>query len=625
MTMKFAVALKKAVNHPLVAIHKKVRRKKEKKVSKARLRLQTLISAGWPLPREHHDEVVRILQKKPALAAEVFQENISGHATSPVSYLIGGGATLEIIKEVYKLCPDVIHRPWPDDTYPPLMGACHSGVKDEVILFLVKEFPGALYKEDFEGSLPIHIYMRRSPNGPSLEVVKAMVELYPESIIIDDKVGWGLSPVDYALRMDFDIRILEHFVEHWPKQENDYGLFWDSQSDDYPDIISFERVKVLTRLLPQLDFFHSFIDEWTSEGLIHVIDQLRTNDSVVDVCMRIPCQLMVNDSNVAKALVRFIKENKNIKRLTLLGTRRGKRGEDVVDDSYLNDILDAIASNPRIEDLNLSDFTLQNGDKINEYFTGGKAPRALTFTDFTVKDPWNKETAPRQHCCVTEKLTFSYCNLYTPFYQGFLTQLPYIPALKELNILNSATEHNVTNLLVNCLKKGALENIKVKGYNVTTKRIAEALKTNKTLIWFQIEHAANIEWKRKVLANVLQEHNTTIKYVELLDKVAKYGPEGQKIMYYAMLNKYGRGQIRHVKSGKEFVENLDFVNNDDSLHEYEVQNALYGLLREHPSLWSTPYFPDTTATAPIEPRNENERKSQISIEQMANGRIIIDI
>jgi hypothetical protein len=352
-----------------------------------------------------------------------------------------------------------------------------------------------------------------------------------------------------------------------------------------------DRVKLLAKLLPQLDFFHSFIDEWTSEGLIHVIDQLRTNDTVVDVCLRLPCELMISDRKVADALIRCIKENQKIQRLTLLGTRRGKRGE-VVDDTYFNDFFHAIACNPRIEDLNLSDFTLKNGEKLNSHLTTGKAPKTLTFTDFTVNDPWDFKTAPRKHSCITEHLTFSYCNLYTPWFQGFLAQLCYIPSIKELNLLNSTSEHNVTNLLDHCLELGRLETIKVTGYTVATRRFAKALETNKTLTSFQVDHAVNMEWKRKELARVLRDHNTSIQHVELTDQVAKSGPGGQQIMYHAMLNKYGRGNVRTVKCRSQLREILDDVNADADMQDFEKQCTLYGLLRECPSTWSKGNFAD---------------------------------
>lgn len=176
----------------------KARRKleKEQKRSKYRQQLQTLLEEyGWPLAAEHHNEVVQLLRKNPFLAGEAYQESISGHSTSPLSFLIAGGAAIDIVQEIYNLGPEAIYRTWPSDTYPPLMGACHSGAAHEVISFLTEEFPGALYKKDFDGSLPINIYMRRSPQGPSFDVIRLMVDLHPESIIADDRIGWGLRYV----------------------------------------------------------------------------------------------------------------------------------------------------------------------------------------------------------------------------------------------------------------------------------------------------------------------------------------------------------------------------------------------------------------------------------------------
>ncbi|CAB9503575.1 expressed unknown protein [Seminavis robusta] len=577
--------------NPLRAMKERAHKKREKKNAKARQQLQSILERGWPLAGDHHDEVVQLLRKKPFLAGEAFAEAVSGHSTSPLSFLIAGGAPLAIVQEVYQHSPEAIYRAWPEDTYPPLMGACHSGVAHEVIAFLTREFPGALYKKDFDGSLPINIYMRRSPNGPSYEVIQQMVDLYPESIIVDDRIGWGLSPIDYALRLDFDIRILEYFVQRWPKEENDYGLFWDSNSDFYPDTISMERIQVLMTLLPELDYFHSFIDEWSAEGLIYVLQKLTDNTTVMDLCLRVPYRTLMADENVVETLLTLLRTNTKITKLTLLGTRGQMRQTGQVDDSYFNRVLDAIQANPggSLQELNLSDFSLTNGERLAEFFISGAAPRILTFTDVYVANKWVAPTKTNNNTCRVEKFTISYCNIYQPWYQGFLNQLQSLKCLKEFILHNGTSLNlNVTTLLCDILHNAPLLSLKVTGYQVHMRRVAQALQTNTSLVKYSAESSVNVEWKRALIANVMEEQNTTLEWVDLPEPKSRNGTQGQRLAYYSLLNQYGRRKIRTTASAQELVGLISDVNEDTggTLQEIAQQNILYGLLQENPAFWS---------------------------------------
>jgi hypothetical protein len=601
--------------NPIKAMKDRKKEKREKKDAQYRQALQSIFERGWPLAKEHHEEVVHLLRKKPFLAAESFHESVSGHSTSPLSYLIAGAAKLEMIKEVYRMSPEAIYRAWPEDTYPPLMGACHSGAAHDVIGFLTQEFPGALYKKDFDGSLPINIYMRRSPNGPTFEVIKQMVDLYPESIIVDDRIGWGLSPIDYALRLNFDIRILQYFIDRWPKQENDYGLFWDSGSDFYPDTISMERIKILMSLLPELDYFHSFIDEWLPEGLIYVMDQIRDNNTVLDLCLRVPAHTLLSDEKVIASLLRLLRENKNIQKLTLLGTRAQMRNGQQ-DDDYFNAILEAIEANPSLQELNLSDFNLKRGDGLAKFFLTGKAPRILTFTDIYVSDGWTAPVLPKGvNACRTEKFTISYCNIYMPWYQGFLNQLQNITSMKEFILHNGTSLNlNVTTLLVDMLTHSPLMSLKVTGYQVHMRRVAEALKDNKHLIKYSAESSVNLEWKRALIAKVMEDHNTTLEWVDLPDPKSRNGVQGQRLAYYSLLNQYGRRQIRSITKAEELIDLIVDVNEDTkNLQDIAQHNILYGLLQERPGFWSGLNF------------EVEEKKHSPTIEEIKEGSRVVRI
>ena len=616
-----------SVIHPIKAIKDRAIRKRERKDERARQRLQSILGRAWPLAAEHHDEVVKLLSKQQFLAGEVFHEPVSGHSTSPLSFLIASGAPLSVIQEVYQYSPQALHRVWPEDTYPPLMGACHSGVSHDIISFLVQECPGALYNKDFDGSLPINVYMRRSPNGPSYEVIKQMIDLYPESIIVDDNVGWGLSPIDYALRLDFDIRILELFIERWPKEENDYGLFWDSNSDFYPDTISIERVKVLMTLLPELDYFHSFIDEWSPEGLIYVLDKLAENRTVMDLCLRVPYQTLLADDAVVEALLRLLSTNTRISKLTLLGTRGQMRHARQMDDFYFNRALDAIQANPagNLQELNLSDFSLTKGQRLAEFFLSGAAPPIFTLTDVYVSNKWVAPVCDM--ACRVEKFTISYCNIYKSWYQGFLSQLQSLPCLKEFVLHNGSTRVlNVTTLLCDMLKNSPLMSLKVTGYQVQTRRIVEALKNNTSLVKYCAESSVNSEYKRSLMANVMEGHNTTLEWVDLPDPKARNGIQGQRLAFYSLLNQHGRQRMRTITNEHEFVKLITDVNDvtRSALQDIAQQNVLYGLLCENPSFWC---FGNTT---------EQEEGEMIRFEEMKEkattlkentgdtGRVIID-
>lgn len=396
--------------------------------------------------------------------------------------------------------------------------------------------------------------------------------------------------------MNFDIRILEYFVQQWPKEENDYGLFWDSNSDFYPDTISMERIKVLMTLLPELDYFHSFIDEWEADGLIYVMDALRKNTTVVDLCLRVPCRTLLSDPKVSETLLRLLRENKRIEKLTLLGTRNQKR-QGLVDDSYLPQVLEALAANPNLKELNLSDFNLTDGACLAKYFLSSAAPPVVAFTDVCVKEAW-KPFAAEQKSRVA-KFSISYCNIYSAWYQGFLNQIQSLTSIRDFTLHNGTNlDLNVTTLMVDILTNAPLLSIKVTGYQVHIRRVAEALRHNKHLVKYSAESSVNMEWKRALMADVMRENNTTLEWIDLPEPSARNGLQGQQLAYYSLLNQYGRAKIRSITSAGAFVNLLAEVNKDKgTLQEIAQHNILYGLLQEVPGLWSESNFCPTQNAA----------------------------
>jgi len=96
----------------------------------------------------------------------------------------------------------------------PLHLACWGRPSLAVIYYVLDSFPQAVQMQDECLRHPLHYACMRA-SGSELELIKRLVQVWPESIRVPDQNGF--LPLHEALRHDKDLEIIQTLVEFWPE------------------------------------------------------------------------------------------------------------------------------------------------------------------------------------------------------------------------------------------------------------------------------------------------------------------------------------------------------------------------------------------------------------------------
>ena len=104
---------------------------------------------------------------------------IDSDGLMPLHWACSGGAPLEVIEAVLKAYPRASKRSDYNDS-TALHFACHYGASEQVVGTLLKAYPKAVYKKDKYGRTPLYHAINKSS---SLEVIRVLVDADPSMVV----------------------------------------------------------------------------------------------------------------------------------------------------------------------------------------------------------------------------------------------------------------------------------------------------------------------------------------------------------------------------------------------------------------------------------------------------------
>ncbi len=157
----------------------------------------------------------------------------------PLHIAVRYGGPVEVIQLLIEAYPDAVrkkneygdlplhsavkNRPTeiqlPTDVYPD---AFYKGASVEVLKLLIEEYPDALKEKNYGGELPLHVAAKK---GASVEVIQLLIKAYPDAVREEDRSE--NLPLHTAIAGEASVEVLQLLIKEYPdaaKIENRDGF-----------------------------------------------------------------------------------------------------------------------------------------------------------------------------------------------------------------------------------------------------------------------------------------------------------------------------------------------------------------------------------------------------------------
>jgi hypothetical protein len=548
-----------------------------------------------------------LLRQFPSLATQVYDWDYNlfwehgNEWSSPLSFLLASGADLDTIQSVYELYPDAIAQPQGVHRDLPLHFACRFGVAEDVLSFIVHQFPIAVTVQNSSGMLPIHCAMGKKHIFPyghfehaRLNTVRLLLDMFPESILVEEKEKF-YTPLQIAFNHGYSFEIIDYMIARLPAAMDEFKLMAGCYHKKFSVDLDLAECEMVSKLLPKLERFHCEPTHWTADGLIQLLNYLHINKSIVDFdAFNLPADILLNDS-VVEAFKRLLKNNNSLEALGL----SVQEGDKLDISSFVDSLDGALEFKFNLQMLELSNFSV-TAQSLTRFLANGHAPRVLRVSKFVVsmanedsEDVRPTVTSNVENLVISDcrlQARGSMCSSFLPFY-NLSACVARMPRLKDLTLRSSHLDRiDITDALVQLISNDSLESIAIGGPMVKIGPVCESLKGNKTLRRFDYPATLDTKAKRGLLAETLENHNSTLEYVRIsIPNVVHEEVECKKIQYFTRLNQFGRAKVQNPSTTTASFVKL--LRNFDTLslvcRPHDKLAIQYGLLRESPSLWCT--------------------------------------
>lgn len=560
-----------------------------------------------------------LLQRFPVLASQeidwdfnLFWEH-GNEWSSPLSFLIVAGASLEIVKAVYKLHPPALWQPSGIRRDLPLHFACRFGVSEDIIMFILSKFPVAATVSNLSGMLPIHCAMGKkdiSPYGKfqhaRLETVRLLVEVFPQSLLKGEN-DKHYTPLQLAFNHGYNFPVVDYMIRKLPDQVEEFRLIAGCYHKLFEVKIDLAESELAAKLLPKVRSFRCQPTSWEMGGLVRLLSSLEQSSQTKEFQASNLSGDMLQDGTMSSALSSLMDQNTPLETLSLEMRKRDEN--DTRSESFFLCSLPRIFQhNRRLKTLKLSNFSATSGALLN-LIASKNAPEILHLNKFLVIQDDKEDICnclrPHMHSRLG-KLVISGCRFLSGeknpdgwFASSLLVLLNCVarlPRLTDLALRLCIPEKiDITDPLVHILQYGSLEHLQIRGLVLQMDALCAALMANTTLRRLDDPTCLHTRVGRSLLAKVLENNNATLQTVRMgyRSTVSLFNDEGyKKVRYYARLNQFGRATIRTANATKQLVVKL--LHDADTAsaavaadHELDEKLGMYyGLLRESPGLWA---------------------------------------
>lgn len=553
--------------------------------------------------------VVDILRAQPKLALE---ETVG---VPPLCWMIEMGTSLENIKAAYQVCPNVLKFKYGPSQELPLHMACRSA-SDEIIQFLVQEFPKATSIANASNLLPIHVALKTRPQWMELRTIQTLLRSYPESVAIRAELfslEW-ISPLEFAIYQHYPVPVIEFMMTVVPC---DMTELWMRSFND----ISSEEIQLVSECFPQLkelkfEILSSMTDEDALLTLLHTL--AAPNERLERLNLWLPIGLLLNNEESQRLLSNLFKNNHHLISVELTEMRTPEvLADDHADIMILDCIREGLSQAPHssaLQSLALDGMILRDSCQVAQFFASGVAPRRLRLTNtyWGEGNPGGIDVIQDWSSCQIECLDIENCAIFPPFVEELFHCVSNMPNLRELTlwltVLDQApgrqrgilerkqisVTHHILRILAQCprLQKLLIQDTDLL---VDIEPVCEVLCQNNTLLDYYIETSLNTEEKQKRLLDTLRRHNTTLQSACGRLPLGIGDNNATKILHWMLLNRFGRAKLRNlqIRGLNTLIHLLSIASEDRTrflLRSYGMGqfNILYGLLHECPDLWCVP-------------------------------------
>lgn len=552
------------------------------------------------------DRIVKILRESPCLTGHRYKHQpysssatvpVNPHTTSysglrlrPFTYLLIGGSSLEILKEIMEMAPpsdgfDYKEKMPDGHTYEIVHTAClHRSHDTELIRHFASMQTyhlSSIYGSNV--SMPIHIAL--SKYAP-VETIRVLLDLRPST----------LTETDYSSRLDCLNRALWHqyfadksvvdlFVNRFKARAISDFIFRNVQA-----LVTEEIAETLLDLLLECRSFSCIPGRWEVGAWTNLLRNIPEDAKPEIMELELPLDLPINEiDRASQALSNFLSSRRNLSSL-ILSNENCVRGRNENAAKLVRSIANGLGSKNSLQILIIANVILSHDTNFANLLVASPNLRKLFINcgDFTGVS-WRPPVSNMGSCAI-EELSFNHGKMAPDFMRELLLLLADLPHLKELKIhLTIGCWKQLMKPLAKLIRCNKLKKLCLgeysagaKGKSIDQSTIFEALKGNTSLQSMSIARFRQRPEDMKLLCNILLHHNTSIRGVDV-----SYGMslEVDRIKYFLRLNGSGRGEVRSAEiTLSRFVSLIGRLCHRFS-YEKRPGNLCYGLLRECPGLW----------------------------------------
>jgi hypothetical protein len=540
-----------------------------------------------------------LLKQHPTLAAVKVELPRLGMILYPLAafLIIKPDLDLETVKLVYNMYPQALKEQQGRNGKELLLQvSIRIFCPKEICLFFARQWPEAVKIENTTGGLPLFEAVSRRM---SLELIKALVELYPESA--QERIGEkNKLLVEEMMRYGYGQDALEYAAARISPEVNRFSVYFHNEP------FGETEVKFLEKILPQLKELRLQPMIWTLDGFELLLSLLLSNTSIQCLSLSIPytCYFS-NDNNLRRLFQEVLEKHPSVCGLKLIPAKSSPEGRGVYpsfNHILLQDIVSGIQANAndQIEFLDIRKIGIQDSVELATFLTSSIVPRRIELHGMTLQGSWrpwhNWQASP------VEAISFSRLRISSA--SAMLCDLAQLPNLRELDIFldwGHLKKEDLSEGVATLLATQSIEWLSLRQENTfhisNPVSVLETLGRNKSLKRLHLSWAlwALGENERGLLLQVLQEENTTLNRISISigstvceDLSVIFGDTvGTKVEYYLLLNLCGRSQARAENTTLGELVGL-LVEAGQSLKNKPLDwfNASYGLLHESRILWA---------------------------------------
>ncbi|CAB9515866.1 expressed unknown protein [Seminavis robusta] len=562
------------------------------------------------------DTIMGILRKHPTLNFQTFKNSpysrgasvpINPRTTSrdgvslqPFSYLIIGGASIDILKEI------VDNMGWKNwglreqmadgHRYFPLETAIrHRSDDPAVIRFMAEQTKKhcELTIMDLRANPLVAAMDKYAP----LETMQVLVDIHPEFVMQRfalnsemtalERALWNQSPAAQDI-IDF---LVSSIIRKSP-------LSFERLKFNNPrHTMTLQSTKALLTLMPYFETMDIDVGNWQTDAWLHFLQNAPQSGSTKVLGLSLPSGLSEDDLGPAcNALSSFLTNTSLVEQIRVLG---GPEQTDVNEHppQFIHAIETGVNETCKLQSLELQRFLFTAHEEVTallNMLVGKSNLKTITLVNVEIQQQQQQDQQqqlPTESVSPIQSLSLSCCRMPPPLLKCLLHVASKMPVLSSLSIVGQTTAswEGLGETMATILDRNVLTRLYVlkslDTHIVDLTAVGKTLRANTSLTSLRFHGKST---GVNSLAQALEQDNVTLTCCDHQgDEVSN---DWKKAEYYANLNRLGRGQVREGSTTLTDLTDLLLAarkarNTGTTSFTFTKLDVFFGMLRERPELW----------------------------------------